>query len=404
MSTVVIVGDGHAGSQVAASLRDKGYRGRVVLVGDEAGIPYQRPPLSKAYLTGQVADARLALRPMAFYTRHDIELFRGRAVGIDRERHRLRLADGSELDYTHLVLATGARNRDLSVAGARLDGVFGLRTKADADLIRGRLGTARDVVVIGGGFIGMEFAASATKLGLTVTVVELAERVMRRAVSPVVSRHYENLHARHGNRVLHGVAVVGLHGTTHVTGVELADGTVLLANVVVVGVGVVPNIELAAAAGLAVDDGIVVDAHMATSDPAISAIGDCAAYPSRHAGRRARLESVQNAVDHAKCLAARLTGTAEPYESLPWFWSDQFDAKLQIAGISSGYDEAVVHGDPTAGAFSVFCFRAGRLVAVESVNRAADHMAARRLFQGAPSLSPADVVESFDLTSYAVAS
>jgi 3-phenylpropionate/trans-cinnamate dioxygenase ferredoxin reductase component len=404
VNTVVIVGAGQAGYQVAASLRDKGYPGRVVLVGNEPGIPYQRPPLSKAYLTGALPDARLALRPMTFYAKHDIDLIAGDAVGIDRERHRLRLADGRELAYGHLVLATGARNRELPVPGAQLDGVLGLRTKADADRIRQHLGTARDIVVIGGGFIGLEFAASAAKLGLTVTVVEVAERVMRRAVSPIVSQHYEALHERHGNRVVRGVAVSGLHGTKHVTAVELADGTVLLAGVVVVGVGVVPNTELAAAAGLAVDDGVVVDAHMSTSDDDISAIGDCAAYPSTHTGGHVRLESVQNAVDHARCLAARLTGTAEPYTALPWFWSEQFDARLQIAGISAGYDSSVVRGDPAAGAFSVFCFRGERLVAVESVNRVPDHMAARRLLTAGRSLRPADVVDSFDLRSYAAAS
>jgi 3-phenylpropionate/trans-cinnamate dioxygenase ferredoxin reductase subunit len=265
------------------------------------------------------------------------------------------------------------------VPGAQLDGVLGLRTRADADLIRARLGEAHDVVVIGGGFIGLEFAAAATKLGRTVTVVELADRVMRRAVSPFVSRHFETLHERHGNRVVRGVGVKVLHGTEHVNAVELADGTILPADLVVVGIGVVPNTELAATAGLAVGDGIVVDEHLFTSDPDISAIGDCVAFPSWHAGRQVRVESVQNATDHARCLAARLTGTAEPYAALPWFWSDQFDAKLQIAGLSTGADVAVVRGDPDSDAFSVLCFRQRRLVAVESVNRVSDHMTARRL-------------------------
>jgi 3-phenylpropionate/trans-cinnamate dioxygenase ferredoxin reductase subunit len=404
VTSAVIVGAGQAGYQVAASLRDKGYPGRIVLLGNEPGIPYQRPPLSKAYLTGALAGTRLALRPMTFYAKHGIDLEAGQVVGIDRDRHRVRLADGRALGYDHLVLATGARNRKLTVPGAQLGGVLGLRTKADADRIRQRLGAARDIVVIGGGFIGLEFAASAAKLGLTVTVIEGSDRVMRRAVSPAVSQHYEALHARHGNRVVRGVAVAGLHGTSHVTAVELADGTVLLANLVVVGIGVEPNTELAAAAGLAVDDGVVVDAHMSTSDPDISAIGDCATCPSRHTGSRLRLESVQNAVDQARCLAARLTGAPEPYTALPWFWSEQFDARLQIAGLSAGYDRAVVRGDPASGAFSVFCFRHDRLVAVESVNRVPDHMAARRLLAAGRSLRPADVVDDFDLRTYAAAS
>ncbi|WP_020667769.1 NAD(P)/FAD-dependent oxidoreductase [Amycolatopsis nigrescens] len=400
MRAAVIVGAGHAGFQAAASLRDKGYPHRVVLVGDEPGVPYQRPPLSKAYLTGTLPGDKLALRPRLFYDKHDIELVAGRAVAIDREHHRLRLAGGRSLPYGHLVLATGARNRRLPGPGGNLDGVLGLRTMADADRLRERLGTARDVVVIGGGFIGLEFAASAARLGVSVTVVELADRLMRRAVSPTVSQHYRVLHERQGNRVLSGVAVAGLHGTGHVTAVELADGTVLPADLVVVGIGVVPNTELAAEAGLAVDNGIVVDEHMSTSDPDISAIGDCAAYPSRHAGGQVRSESVQNAVDHARCLAARLTGAAEPYASVPWFWSNQFDARLQIAGIAAGHDEAVVHGRPDDGGFSVFCFRERRLVAVESVNRVPDHMAARRLFTAGGSLRPSDVGEDFDLRQH----
>jgi 3-phenylpropionate/trans-cinnamate dioxygenase ferredoxin reductase component len=385
VSTVLIIGSGQAGTQVAVSLRDKGYPGRVVLVGDEPGIPYQRPPLSKAYLTEGWPNVKLALRPMSFYARYGIELVAGRAVRLDRDRHQVRLGCGRELEYAHLVLATGTRNRQLTVPGARLEGILGLRTREDADRLRARLGTARDIVVIGGGFIGLEFAASVAKLGLTVTVVELATRVMARAVSPVVSGHYETMHQRHGNRVLRGVAVAGFHGSRrgedrgHVGAVELTDGTTLPADLVVVGVGVLPNCELAAEAGLAVDNGIVVDEHLSTADPDISAIGDCAAHPNRHAGGRLRLESVQNALDHARCVAARLTGGAQPYTSLPWFWSDQFDARLQIAGIADGVDEAVVHGDPGSGAFSVLRFREERLVAVESVNRVPDHVAARRL-------------------------
>jgi len=403
VNPVVIVGAGQAGFQVAASLRDKGFPGPVVLVGDEPGVPYQRPPLSKAYLTGAVPGDKLALRPKLFYDKHDIELMEGHAEMIDRTRHLLRLDDGRELSYAHLVLATGARNRELPVPGGGLDGVLGLRTRNDADRLRDRLGRARDVVVVGGGFIGLEFAASTAKLGVTVTVLEMADRLMRRAVSPAVSRHYRTLHERQGNRVLFGASVVGLHGSGKVTAVELADGTVLPADLVVVGIGVVPNTELAAATGLAVDNGVVVDEHMSTSDPDISAIGDCAVYPSKHTGGQVRLESVQNAVDHARCLAARLTGAAEPYESVPWFWSNQFDARLQIAGIAAGCDEAVVHGDPDDGSFSVFCFREQRLVAVESVNRAPDHMAARRLFSSGRSLHRSDLHPGFDFRQYATA-
>ena len=403
MTDVVIVGAGQAGFQLAASLRDKGHAGRVVLVGDEPGVPYQRPPLSKAYLSGSLPGERLALRPQAFYDKHGIELVSGRVVAIDRDRHRVALADERELEYGHLVLATGTRNRELPVPGSKLDGVLGLRTRADADALRERLDRARNVVVIGGGFIGLEFAASTAKLGLSVTVLEAADRLMRRAVSPAVSRHYRDLHERQGTRVLLDGSVVGLHGDHEVRGVELADGTVLPADLVVVGIGVVPNTELAADAGLAVDDGIVVDEHMSTSAPDISAVGDCAVYPSKHFGGPLRLESVQNAVDHARCLAARLTGVAEPYASVPWFWSNQFDARLQIAGLATGHDEAVVHGDPGKGSFSVFCFRAGQLVCVESVNRTADHMAARKLLAAGRTLDRAELVPDFDFRQHVAA-
>ena len=402
MSTVLIIGSGQAGTQVAASLRDQGYPGRVLLVGDEPGIPYQRPPLSKAYLTEGLTDVKLALRPMSFYARYDIDLVAGRAVRVDRDRHQVRLDCGRELEYAHLVLATGTRNRQLTVPGARLEGIVGLRTRADAERLRVRLGRARHIVVVGGGFIGLEFAASAAKLGLTVTIVELATRVMARAVSPVVSAHYETLHHRHGNRVLRGAAVAGFHGSRRgeehgqVRAVELADGTTLPADLVLVGVGVVPNCELAAEAGLSVDNGIVVDEHLSTADPDISATGDCAVHPSRYARGSLRLESVQNAIDQARCVAARLTGGAEPYTALPWFWSDQFDARLQIAGVADGFDEAVVRGDPESGAFSVLRFRGERLVAVESVNRVPDHLAARRLL-GRPAhpVDRSDVLAAF---------
>jgi 3-phenylpropionate/trans-cinnamate dioxygenase ferredoxin reductase subunit len=401
MATVLVVGAGQAGVQTVASLRDAGFTGRVVLIGDESGAPYQRPPLSKAYLAGEAAADRLALRGPDYYAKQGIELVAARATEIDRTARQVLLATGESYRYDHLVLATGARNRPLPVPGADLDGVLGLRTLADADALRTRLTEARDVVVIGAGFIGLEFAAVAAKLGRPVTVVEAVDRVLARVVSPTVSAHYRRLHESHGNRVLCGSAVRRLVGERRVTGVELGDGTVLPADLVVVGIGVRPNTELAEAAGLAVDNGILVDEHLSTSDPNISAVGDCAAYPSKHAAGTVRLESVQNAVDHARCLAARWAGRATPYDAVPWFWSDQLNAKLQIAGLSAGYDQAVLHGDPETGAFSVFCFRGDRLLAVESVNRARDHVAARRLFAAGIPLSPADVrADGFDLKDF----
>ena len=399
MTAVLVVGAGQAGVQTAASLRDAGFEGRIVLLSDESFAPYQRPPLSKAYLSGEAEADRLPLRGPDYYTGKAIELVSAHVTEIDRENQRITLNSGDTLDYDHLVLATGARNRDLPVPGADLPGVHGLRTKEDSDTLRAKLGTAEHVVVVGAGFIGLEFAAVAAKAGKPVTVVETVDRVLARVASPEVSAHFTELHQANGNRVLLDSKVTRLHGTDAVTGVELADGTVLPADLVVVGIGVIPNTELAAAAGLAVDNGILVDANLSTSDPNISAIGDCAAYPSRYATGPVRLESVQNAIDHARCLANRLAGQAAPYDAVPWFWSDQLGAKLQIAGLSAGYDHTVRTGADDA--FSVFLFQGDKLLAVESVNRARDHISARKLFAQGRELRPDQVsADGFDLKAF----
>jgi 3-phenylpropionate/trans-cinnamate dioxygenase ferredoxin reductase subunit len=377
MSTVLIVGAGQAGFQTAVSLRDKGFDGRVVLVGDEPGVPYQRPPLSKAYLSGTVGIDGLSLRPDTFFGEAGIELVPGRVEKLDREGKQVTLADGTELGYDRLVLATGARNRPLPVPGAELDGVLGLRTKADSDTLREALAGAKDVVVIGGGFIGLEFAAHA---GRPVTVVEAQDRLLARVSTPEVSAFYAARHAEAGNTLLLGKGVKALHGSAGAVGsVELTDGTRLPADLVVIGVGVLPECELAAAAGLDVDNGVVVDGRLRTSDPAISAIGDCANFPSVHARCATRLESVQNAVDQARFAAADIAGETASYDSVPWFWSDQLGTKLQIVGIGTGYDRTVVTGDPGSGKFSVLSFVDDVLVSVESVSQPRDHISARRL-------------------------
>ena len=387
MSTVLVVGSGQAGFQAAASLRDKGFTGRVVLIGDEPGVPYQRPPLSKAYLVGTAGADKLLLRPETFFERSEIELVNGRVETIDRASASVVLSGGTKLGYDHLVLATGARNRRLSVPGVELRGVLALRTRDDADQLRAALGHAKDVVVIGGGFIGLEFAAHA---GRRVTVVEAQDRLMARVATPGISAHFARLHETAGTTLRLGQGVAALHGSEGgVEAVELTGGTRLPADLVVVGVGVLPVTELAAAAGLAVDNGIVVDEQLRTSDPAVSAIGDCANFPSVHARCATRLESVQNAVDQARFVAARIVGEPAPYDSVPWFWTDQLGAKLQIAGIGTGYDTTVVFGDPYEGKFSILSFLDGVLVVVESVNRPGDHISARRLLaeQRAPTLA-----------------
>lgn len=398
---IVIVGAGQGGFQAAASLRESGYEGRLVLVGDEPGLPYQRPPLSKAYMKGEAGVEQIELRAAAFYADHGIELVHARARAIDRAGRRLLLEGGEALPYGHLILATGARNRPLPVPGHDLAGVFYLRTQGDADALRGRLDVARRVVVIGAGFIGLEFAAVARALGHEVTVLEGAGRVLARAVSPEMSAFFAGAHAAMGTDLVLGAGVVGLKGEGgHVTGVETGDGTVYPADFVLVGIGVVPNVELAAEAGLEVANGIVVDAHLATMDPAISALGDAVAYPSRFAGGSVRLESVQNAADQARSLAHRLTGRPAPFDAVPWFWSDQADLKLQIVGLAAPTDAAVLRGDPASRRFSVFRFRDRVLTAIESVNRPADHMLGRRLLTGTPTLTPEQAAdEGFELKS-----
>lgn len=384
---VVIIGGGQGGFQLAASLREAGYAEKITLVGDEPGLPYQRPPLSKAYLKGEADAEHLELRPAAFYADHHVDLVTARAEAIDRTARRVTLSDGSLLAYDHLVLATGARNRPLPVPGADLDGVLYLRTLTDADDLKARLATARNVVVVGAGFIGLEFAAVARALDHEVTVLEATQHPMGRSISAPMSAFFAEAHRAMGTRLVLSAGVVWIHGNgRHVARVETTDGAAQPpggvlhpADLVLVGIGVVPNAELAAQAGLEVANGIVVDAELRTSDPNISALGDAVSYPSLHAGTMTRLESVQNAVDHARTIAARLAGRPAAYVAVPWFWSDQSDLKLQMVGLARPTDDAVLRGDPASRRFSVFRFRDGRLTAIESVNRPADHMLGRRL-------------------------
>jgi 3-phenylpropionate/trans-cinnamate dioxygenase ferredoxin reductase subunit len=378
--TVVIVGAGHAGFQVAASLRQHRYAERICLINDEAHLPYQRPPLSKAYLKGEGRPDSLMFRPEKFYRDQNIELIADRAAFVDRSAQRLLLASGAFLDYGHLVLATGARNRLLDLPNANLADVRYLRILDESEALRQRIHSARHVVVIGAGFIGLEFAATARAKGLEVDVVELATRVMARAVTAEISEYFEAQHKAAGIRIHLGVQATSIENDgADVAGVSLSDGRHIPADLVVVGVGVLPNVELAAEAGLPVASGIIVNEQLLTSDSNISAIGDCALFASPRFGGSLRLESVQNATDHARCVAARLTGDAKTYDGLPWFWSDQGDDKLQIAGLTTGYDQVVVRGDRAARSFSAFCYKSGMLVGIESVNRAADHVFGRKL-------------------------
>jgi 3-phenylpropionate/trans-cinnamate dioxygenase ferredoxin reductase subunit len=396
---VVIVGAGHAGFQLAASLRQAGFKEPIYLINDEAHLPYQRPPLSKAYLKGTGGPDSLMFRPAKFYADQNIDLIADHAVSIDRAARKLKLASGTSLDYGHLVLATGARNRLLDIPNANLPDVRYLRILDDSEDMRKRLASSKHVIVIGAGFIGLEFAATARIKGLEVDVLELASRVMARAVTAEVSEYFQKQHTAAGIRIHLGVqatAIEAEHGK--VSGVSLSDGRHIPADLVVVGVGVLPNVELAGEAGLPVASGIIVNEHLLTADPDISAIGDCALFESPRFGGSLRLESVQNATDHARCVAARLVGDDKPYDGHPWFWSDQGDDKLQMVGLTTGYDRVVLRGDPAQKAFSAFCYRGDKLVGIESVNRAGDHMFGRRLLAAGGSITAEQAADRhFDL-------
>ena len=400
--TIAIIGAGQAGLQAAVSLRDLHYDGRVVLVGDEPHIPYQRPPLSKTYLLGEATDTQLALRPATFFAQHRIELITGkRAVAIDRTRRMVGLEDDSVIEYDHLILATGARNRPLPIRGADLQNVFFLRTLDEASALRERMATAKNAVVIGAGFIGLEFAASAKKQGLNVTVLDVADRPMARALSKTMSAVFAREHEKAGVRLLFNTQVMHLLGDGCVNAVETVDGQFMLADLVVIGIGVIPNVDLAATCDLPIDNGIVADEFLQTCDPHISAIGDVAAHSNPYAhGGRVRLESVQNACDQARCVAMRIVGQPAAYDALPWFWSTQGHLKLQMTGLPSSGCEEALRGDPTALTRSVFLFREGKLVCVETLNRPADHMLARRLLSSGVALTPQQAADlTFDLKS-----
>ncbi|GAA1094322.1 MULTISPECIES: NAD(P)/FAD-dependent oxidoreductase [Tsukamurella] len=377
---VVIVGAGHAGAQLCAGLRQDGWEGRILLIGDEPSLPYQRPPLSKTYLAGTTTLDDLLIRKPDFYTKEGVDFRQGRVVGIDREARTVDLEDGESLGYDELVLCLGARPRRLELPGADLEGVHYLRDAADIGRIREDTATARHAVIIGAGYIGLETAASLRKLGIGVTVIEVADRVLQRVTAPEVSEFYDRVHREEGVDIRVGVGVAGLEGDDgRVTGVRLSDGELVRAELVIVGVGVVPNVELAAAAGLPVDNGVVIDAYGRTSDPHVFAAGDCASYHDTRYGRRLRLESVPNAMEQAKSVAAAICGGQKEIAALPWFWSDQYDLKLQIAGLNAGYDEIVLRGDPADGrGFACFYFAQGRLIAADCVNRAQEFMFSKR--------------------------
>ena len=374
VQTVVIVGAGHAAVQAVDTLRREGHLGPIVLVGDEPYVPYNRPPLSKKYLSGEVERERLWLRSAQYYQQHRVDTRLGvRVTAIDRATQRLRLSDGGELNYDKLILCMGSTPRRLEVPGHDLAGIHCLRTIADVDAIRADLGSTRRLVVIGGGYIGLEAAASAHHLGLDVTVLEMADRPMARVVAPEVSAFFAQRHEREGVRLLCNTSVTAITGEGRVSAVRCGDRE-FPAELVIVGVGILPDVTLAAAAGLRCDNGVWVDEQCRTSDPNVYAAGDCTNHPSVRYGRRVRLESVDNAVEQARTAAANICGKPARHEHIPWFWSDQYDVKLQIAGLSQGYESTVLRGDPASGSFALYYLAGGELLAVDAINSMRDFM------------------------------
>ncbi|MPZ82512.1 MAG: ferredoxin [Actinophytocola sp.] len=384
---VLVVGASQAGVQVAVSLRDNGFDGPVTLIGAEVRTPYQRPPLSKAFLAGTADDTAIELRTAAFYADRRIDIWPGERVtrlylsSAGPRGSGVALTDrGCTYSFDRLALTVGARPRRLDVPGADLAGIAYLRTAEDAGQLRSHLAAAGDVVVVGGGFIGLEVASAARARGRSVTVVEVADRLLARAVAPVVSEFYRGAHVRRGTAVRLGVGVAAIEGVAgRATGVRLTDGTLLPADLVVVGVGVVPRTELAEQLGLACAGGIVVDEYARTSEASVVAAGDCTVMPNPMTGvGRVRLESMPNAISQARVAAATLIGAEPPSVEVPWFWSDQYDLKLQIAGVADGYDRVELAGDPAAERFSVRYYRDGRLLAVNAVNSARDYLLGRK--------------------------
>jgi len=391
MGHIVVVGAGQAGAACVAKLRGLGYEGAITMVGDEPVFPYQRPPLSKKYLLGELTLERLYLRPASFYQDNQISVHTGQRVqAIDRHAKSVQLTNET-LTYDHLVLATGSAPRRLPAAiGGDLRGVFTVRDLADADAMAPYFQPGAKVLIVGGGYIGLEAAAVAAAKGLQVVLVEMAPRILQRVAAPETSAYFRDLHSRHGVDIREAVGLQGLQGSDgHVSGATLSDGTELAVDFVIVGVGIAPATELAQAAGLELDNGIAADQHGRTSDPHIWTAGDCASFP--HQGGRIRLESVPNAIDMAECVAENIMGAEKTYVPQPWFWSDQYDVKLQIAGLNTGYDRVVARAGDKPGAASFWYFAGAQLLAVDAANDPRAYMIGKRLIDAGKTV-PIDVV------------
>ncbi len=391
---IVIIGAGHAGGRAAQALRQANFAGPIALVGEERYPPYERPPLSKELIVTDAGLEKARLHDPNWYAENRVELLLGgRAAAIDRASKAVVLAGGARLGYDKLLLTTGARVRRLPVPGAELDGVFYIRDFNDTQAVRARLQPGLPVVVIGGGFIGLETAASASKRGAKVTVLEAADRLMGRAVAPEIGAWFAAMHEQRGVGIRLGVAVEAIEGAGKVERVRIKDAAPLPAALVVIGIGIIPNVEIAQEAGLEIGNGVVVDEFGRTSDPAIYAAGDCANQPNAFLGRRCRLESYQNAQDQGMAVARNMIGAGKPYEDSLWVWSDQHDVNLQMTGVPEDYDQLVMRGDPASGAFMAFYLRQRRVIAVNTVNQGREMKPAQRLMQSGKTFDPAPLAD-----------
>ncbi len=376
---IVIVGAGHAAGQASASLRQEGFEDEIIIIGDEAHIPYQRPPLSKAYLSGEQGIERVYLRPEKFYQDKNVTVKVNTSVtAIDTGAKTVTTDAGETIAYEKLLIATGGRVRKLQIPGSDLAGIHYLRTIADVDAIKGDFGEGKKLVIVGGGYIGLEVASVAVKYGLEVHVLEMEERILQRVTTPEMSRFYHQLHSGRGVHIHTATMVSGFSGDGHVSAVECGDQS-FPADLVIVGIGIIPNTEVAEAAGIECDNGIVVDDHCRTSAPDVYAAGDCTNHPNPLLDRRLRLESVPNAMEQARVAAANMTGGDKIYASIPWFWSDQYELKLQMVGFSSDGDTQVIRGDMDANEFAVFYLKDGRVVAADAVNSPKEFMICKQL-------------------------
>jgi len=392
---IVIAGAGHAAGQVVATLRQHNFEGRIVLVGDEPYLPYQRPPLSKNFLAGKMSAERLHLKAESFYDDPQIEVkLQTTITAINRDSKTLEIEEGDDIAYDKLVLALGSRARTLPVEGATLKRVYYLRSIEDVEQIRAEMDIGRRLVIIGAGYIGLEVAAVARNLGLDVTVIEMADRVMSRVVSPEISDFYQIEHTNKGVKLKLSTGIAALRGKKRVKQVETTDGEEIRADFVVVAIGILPNIELAEQAGLNIDDGVVVDDRCLTSDKDVYAVGDCTSHPSEIYDRRLRLESVHNAVEQAKTAANNLCRIETHYSQVPWFWSDQYDLKMQIAGLSEGYDDVVIRGNPADRSFACMYLKDNCLIAVVAVNAPKDFVQSKALIAARAVLSTEKLADS----------